>query len=146
MQERWGDLWAYAEQKQWVAITTNGMVTQAGRAVMGWGVAKEAARRFPGLPVALANQLRVYGNHVHIFSDVRLLTFPVKDSWREAASWELIQRSAGELVEMVDKWGSITEVYLVRPGCGAGRLEWRQVKPLLAPVLDDRFIVVEPPR
>ncbi len=146
MQERRGDLWAYVEQGKWVTITTNGEITRSGLAVMGWGVAKEAARRFPGLRVALANQLRVYGNHVHIFPNERMLTFPVKESWREAASWELIQRSAGELVEMVDKWVSITEVYLVRPGCGAGRLEWRQVKPLLAPVLDDRFIVVEPPR
>ncbi len=39
----------------------------------------------------------------------------------------------------------LDKVYLVRPGCGNGQLKWEDVKPLIAPILDDRFIVVERP-
>lgn len=143
MLEQRGDLWTFADAGHWVAITTNGDVVSSGRAVMGKGVAKDAARRIPGLPLMLGAQLRRYGNHVHVFSVEQLLTFPTKRTWREVSDLALIARSANELVEMVDKW-NLSRVYLPRPGCGAGHRAWAEVKPLLAPVLDDRFIVLVP--
>ena len=39
----------------------------------------------------------------------------------------------------------LDKVYMARPGCGNGQLKWEDVKPLIAPILDDRFIVVERP-
>jgi len=38
---------------------------------------------------------------------------------------------------------ALDKVYLVRPGCGNGRLDWRDVKKVLLARLDDRFVVVE---
>ena len=54
---------------------------------------------------------------------------------------ELIRRSAIELVNMVNKtnWNA---VLLPRPGCGNGELTWPQVKAVIEPILDDRFIVM----
>jgi len=71
----------------------------------------------------------------------------VKHHWRERADLILIERSARELVDFVtDLWerGPAT-ICLVRPGCGNGGLDWKDVRPVLAPLLDDRFMVVERP-
>jgi len=37
------------------------------------------------------------------------------------------------------------KVYLPRPGCGYGYLDWEIVKKELEPILDDRFIVITKP-
>lgn len=143
MKEVTGDLWAYHAQGAWVVITTNGIVAARGTAVMGRGVAQQAAQRFPLLPRALAMNLTQSGNHVYAFPFCRVITFPVKAHWRDRAAPGLIRQSVKELVDLVDAGGGVPlPVYLVRPGCGNGGLRWAAVKPLLAP-LDDRFVVVE---
>jgi hypothetical protein len=142
-----GDIWEAHALGHWVVVTTNGVVRKDGACVMGRGVAKEAAQRFPWLPVHLGDRIRDAGNHVHCFSAARLFTFPVKHRWNEPADPTLIARSAGELRDFVADLGGLKRapemVCLVRPGCGNGRLRWEDVKPLLSPILDDdRFIVV----
>lgn len=150
MIERGGDLWDFHAIGAWVAITTNGIVRQDGTAVMGRGVAYEAAQRYPWLARSFGLRLRDGGNHVHAFWDIRLFTFPVKAHWRDRADLGLIEQSASELVDFVadlERFRGPQRVYLVRPGCGNGGLRWAEVQPRLAPILDDRFIVVErPPR
>lgn len=62
--------------------------------------------------------------------------------WACYADADLIRRSAEELRELADaaRWSRIV---LPRPGCGAGELRWDiHVRPLLAPLLDDRFVVI----
>lgn len=63
----------------------------------------------------------------------------------EKADLELIERSCKQLKAMFGfaSGRSREEVYLVRPGCGNGGLDWGDVKPILEKYLDDRFIVVE---
>ena len=147
MREMPGDLWEAHALGHWVAITTNGAVRKDGACVMGRGVAKEAAQRLPWLPAQLGERIIAAGNHVHCFSHARLFTFPVKHHWRDAADPALIARSAGELRDFVADLKPLGRaphlVCLVRPGCGNGRLTWEVVKPLIAPILDDRFIVME---
>lgn len=151
-----------------VGITTNGFVKVDGRAVMGRGCAKVAADMIPIIPMMLGQKLNQEGNHVHIIHEqngVDLFTFPVKPKWREyhvpedvvkhmqdkfsagdkVPGWassaipKLIEQSAHELVELTNKKGWEV-VVLPRPGCGAGELDWNEIKPLLDPILDDRFI------
>jgi hypothetical protein len=144
MRELTGNLWDFHAAGHWVAITTNGYVRTDGKTVMGRGVAKEAAQRFPALPLLLGSTIERLGNVVHPFPAWRLFTFPVKHNWWETADLELIERSAGELVRMMTKEpAELAELYLVRPGCGNGGLLWSNVKPIIAPILDDRFVVVE---
>lgn len=154
MIEAYGNLWHW--DADYRCITTNGYVKKNGEAVMGRGCAREAAKKWPELPEILGDMLRSDGNHVHelgygidrngkyVSCAWEVLSFPVKHHWRDKASLELIERSAQELVEFVDghddDWD--IDVVLPRPGCGNGQLAWEQVKPILEPILDDRFQVI----
>lgn len=119
------------------------MVKRDGRCVMGRGVAAQAKEKFSTFPLTLGRKLEQYGNHVYWFPLYNLITFPVKHAWWEQADPELIKRSATELVTVAGILAKQKKFYLVRPGCGNGQLDWREVKPILAPLLDDRFTVVE---
>lgn len=151
MREDLADLWTYPADAR--VITTNGTVKANGRAVMGRGVALQATQRFARVQLALGTCLRQHGNHVTIvlrppeqptlyMVDVPLVSFPVKHAWNEPADLELIARSAAELVKLTGEEGW-KRVVLPRPGCNNGRRSWqREVRPILTPILDDRFTVV----
>lgn len=144
MREQSGDLWA-AAQGSVLCITTNGVVNRNGLAVMGRGIALQAKEKFPDIAEVLAQMLKMYGNHVAFlgsFSKWQILSFPVKHKWNERADVELIKRSIKELL-LFARYGKWETVYLPRPGCGNGSLQWAAVKPIIEPLLDDRFVVVE---
>ncbi|MEW6545089.1 MAG: ADP-ribose-binding protein [Nitrospirota bacterium] len=143
MREATVNLWDCHAQGIIVAVTTNGAVTRAGVAVMGKGCAKEAAARFPALPVRLGLRLRTEGNRLYWWPDYRLVTFPTKHDWRDrTADLALIQRSASALRDLIDANGWST-VAVPRPGCGAGLLHWEvEVRPILQEMWDDRVLVV----
>jgi hypothetical protein len=143
MRESTGELWEFydAEPDAWVAITTNGAVKQDGCLVMGAGCALGAQKRFPQLPRLWGEMVNRAGNHVSPWPSFRLFTFPVKTHWREYATLELIERSAHELMENIDLVGC-GKVFLPRPGCGNGGLNWSDVRPVISAVLDDRVVTV----
>jgi hypothetical protein len=149
MIEAFGDIWKMGGDA--VVITTNGAVRRDGACVMGRGIAKQAKERYPGLEREIGYNIRLWGNHVARFDPATgdiaygvpvretLYTFPVKHHWKEAADLKLIKRSATELAEMVDE---TAQVLVPRPGCGNGQRSWWEVKPILEPLLDDRFVIV----
>lgn len=158
------DLWGYSHADAKV-ITTNGSLTKVGLAVMGRGVARQAASRWPELPQTLGNMITASGLHVgslgnfsyqpqveaHIPTAYRrptrtfeLVVMPVKERWDQPAQLWLIRRSCEELVQLADHKGWAF-VQLPRPGCGNGGLTWHQVKPIVSVVLDNRFQVVSLP-
>jgi macro domain-containing protein len=147
MQERFGDLWDAAGDAR--VITTNGTIRSDGRAVMGRGVARQATVRYVGLAKVLGRHLREVGNHVTVLLEagetadrMPIVSFPVKEHWKDQANFALIARSAEELVALTEARGWRT-VVLPRPGCGNGRLTWAEVAPVVTALLDDRFVVVE---
>jgi hypothetical protein len=148
MKEMHGNLWDAHAEGHFICITTNGDTRQDGRAVMGRGIARQAKIRFPELPELLGSDLLNIGNTLHVYDHLRLITFPVKHHWNHAADLLLIQTSAVQLRAVMDAsllaiGDIVNEVFLPRPGCGNGGLRWSAVKPLIAPVLDDRFTIVE---
>jgi O-acetyl-ADP-ribose deacetylase (regulator of RNase III) len=135
-----------------ICIPTNGMIKTDGKAVMGRGVALEAARRFPTIDILLARALEKEGNKVHDITPVTLpnvvtsyhiLSFPTKHNWKDPSDPTLIAKSCVELKELVTK-NDWLRVAMPRVGCGLGGLDWeRVVKPIINKHLnDDRFIVV----
>ena len=143
MLEVTGDLWSYQGDGKWIVITTNGVVNAQGKAVMGRGVAREAAMKYSFLPKLLGERIQQHGNHVFAFGVYRIITLPVKHRWSEPADPSLIRRSLQELV-VVARAIDARPVYLVRPGCGNGQLSWDKIKLMVKIELDGNdFVVVE---
>jgi len=127
-----------------ICITTNGKIKKDGRAVMGAGIALKANKRYQ-LDEHLGEKLKKYGNHVFDLgcygSGFHIATFPTKNHWRGKSSKKLIEQSAAELVQLADKL-KLTKVYLPKPGCQNGHLNWEEVKGIIEKHFDDRFIVI----
>jgi hypothetical protein len=142
VQEIYGDIWAFQGQAV-IVITTNGSLTRDGRAVVGRGVARQAATRYPDLPERLGVLLQTGGNHVHDLGN-GLVSFPVEETAWSLPDVSLIARSAKELRSLADlrQWQNIV---IPRPGCGGGGLSWPGVRPYLLTAFDHRFIVISPP-
>jgi hypothetical protein len=61
--------------------------------------------------------------------------------WACVADLKIIKKSCKELVALTDKHGW-KKVLLPRPGCGAGELQWAEVKKVIEKYLDNRFVSV----
>lgn len=132
-----------------LCITTNGIIKGNGLAVMGAGIAKQAVQNYPSIDKRLANKLKTLGNHTHHLgvstrsgTNVGIISFPTKEHWRDDSDINLIAQSARELVQLCNARG-YSKVLLPRPGTLNGKLNWSDVKPVIAAILDDRFIVVK---
>jgi len=144
-----GDLFSYPADATVVPI--NWRTRKNGDAVMGAGVAKQAAERWPWLPASLGNLILRKSPFTECLQAtttdgrlVYLLLVPTKHDWRAPSTVELVERGAKTMRDMADRHGWTT-VALPRLGCGerTGQLSWPdQVRPLLAGILDDRFHVV----
>lgn len=142
MKETTGDLWDYPADA--TIITTNGTVKNDLFAVMGRGCAREACQRYPGMEKLLGHHLMCFGNQVYCFQmqdDRILITFPVKHNWYESANIDLIRKSCFELDVHMERL-ELESVVMPRPGCGNGKLDWKDVKPVIEPLLDDRYTVI----
>lgn len=165
MKEMTGNMWAYADAHKEVTVvvvTTNGYVRKDGTAVMGRGCAKEAARRWPWLPLMLGRRLQARGNAPFAFrlpnKHYKLVTMPVKPvvcnpgdalpkmrhlrvdvpGWGCYADLGLIERSAHEMRNLLN--GSSVVIF-PRPGCGNGGLGWPTVRKVLEPIFkEDKYI------
>lgn len=134
-----GDIWEYAGRGV-VVITTNGSLTRDGRAIFGRGVAKQASLRFSGLAERLGGLLAEQGSHVFDLGN-GIVSFPVEESAWSLPDLRIIARSAEELRLLADRSGW-SQIVVPRPGCGGGGLAWDDVRPLLIPWFDERFMVI----
>ena len=145
-----------------ICITTNGIIGNDGRAIMGAGCAGEAARRWPTVRKTLGKALKAFGNLPYVIgmtdpdgnfqdTDAKLIldkkyqcliwSFPTKGDFRYKSLTDLIVKSAKLMVEHADKF-ELKKIVMPRPGCSNGKLEWSEVKKLIEPILDDRFFIV----
>jgi hypothetical protein len=150
MKEIIGDL--FDQNVNIICITTNATLKKDGACVAGCGVALQATKRWPEFPIRLGQCIKTQGNSVHPILDTEkyhVWSFPVKHNYWEDADLNLIEQSCKQLVNLVDEWqwikffGEEISVALPRPGCGAGKLKWVNVKPICEKYLDNRFIICE---
>ena len=143
MIERTGDMFAeYLSPEVVYVITTNGYVRNDGSAVMGRGTALRAATLHKDVPRILGDLLLSYGNRPFILP-YNFVTLPVKHKWDEKADTELIIRSLAGLKHLLRIYGQGRQIYLPRPGCGNGQLDWGTVSPIVNEWFgDDNHVVV----
>ena len=167
MRIKYGDILQKEHNK--ICFTTNGFVTLRGTAVCGRGIALTISTSYDNVKVMLGKLITANGNIVQHVSD-DLIAYPVKaisadyttkdkivksarhiykegdtiPGYHLMASPYIIKRSAQELVKMADAEG-LQDVALVRPGCGAGGLIWKDVYPIISELLDDRFTIYTHP-
>lgn len=146
------DIWSMHDLGKEIVIPTNGVVKKNGEAVMGRGLALDAARRWDWLPEMIGRFILSHGNRVYRFTNeliddkLHIFTFPTKEDWRDPASLDLIQRSAVDLKLLIEESNErnekeIREVYLPRVGCGAGGLHWRDVRMTLKFALERSNVI-----
>lgn len=130
-----------------ICVPTNGIVKANGELVMGAGLALQFKNKYLGLAYRLGKKVKKFGNRVNTdwvsYDSRTIVSFPTKHDWREPSDLDLIVKSAVELAELAEqkKW---TKVVLPRVGTGLGQLPWEQVKAVLEPILDDRFLIITP--
>jgi hypothetical protein len=156
-----GDIWDFLPT-HYVVITTNqGWKVRSGKAsaVMGKGLAKDAADRYPELP-------RLYGewckggkhDELYWYEKAPLILLPVKPlnptwpetSWRSPASLDLIQASCARLLSQTKRFAQWKAPFGRRPialcllGCGAGGLTMEEVRPIMDQYFggDENFVLV----
>lgn len=141
MKEIYDDIWKYHNQESYICITINGFVKANGQAVMGKGIAYQCKQRYPEFSKLLGNAIIKNGNIVNLFNNYHIITIPVKHNWWEKGNLQLIEKSIKQLSEIRNN--NNVKIYLTRPGCHNGKLNWKDVKPILEKYLDDNFIVCD---
>lgn len=144
MREERGDLFEYPCDA--LVVPINWRTNRNGDAIMGAGVALAAKKRWPHLQRVLGDQIRRSPDapHVPIYAmgDYWMVCLPTKHDWRDPSDVKLIEAGVTALIDQAGGFGWRT-IVLPRLGCGLGQLDWEvQVRPLLADLLDDRFVVV----
>lgn len=134
-----GDLWNHP--KACKIIPVNLSTNHAGHAILGKGVAKQAAMKYPSLPSLYGTYLKSrQPNQSAVMFDetAELLLVPVKRHWSDKAQLDLIETSLLEVINM----GAFGNIYTPLLGCGFGELEILPVLTLMAKLLDNRFTLV----
>jgi hypothetical protein len=129
-----------------------------GLAIMGAGVAKQAATRFPHLRrvwgLHAQQTVEVAGQRAAIAYDTfsRCFFLPTKYDWRDSSELGLIDEMTRHLAGFHAKLRSPSTpiphldnaiVALPLLGCGFGGLSREEVLPILEQHLDDHFTLVE---
>jgi len=126
-------------------ITTNGNIGKGNRAVMGKGLALDAAQRCKTIQEELAYRILLHGNHCYYFPQHKIITFPTKVNFWEKSNLSLIRMSMKELYLMCCK-ENIHRVIFPHVGCQNGGLNWKDVKRKIEEILqmdEVEFIIVE---
>ena len=137
------DCWALHDAGFWVLVPTNRQTHKDGTAVMGAGLAQQAARRFPDLPARYGSCLRS-GQDRAVIADHRLLLGPTKDHWRAPAIPALVTALLAACADWAARGDGV--LVLAAPGCGLGGLPWPTVRAQALDALDGQRAILLPPR
>jgi hypothetical protein len=162
-----GDIWErFGPYKNVVMVTTNLGWNRDGKAIMGAGIALDAAKRFPDILDWYGSQCQLRAKNPEMADRIQFAPydvvrsqsilgfFPTKTldrknphlSWKQDSSLDLIERTTIVLRERCLHYWRTCQVFMPWPGCGNGNLTKKQVKPILMKHLGklDNVTVMEP--
>ncbi len=135
-----GDIWNL-HPEHFVVVPTNLGWDHAGLNVMGAGLAKQAADRFPDLRRRYGGLCRDGEKGLIVFYDLKLIMFPTK-GLNEQQPW-LSWRSLSDLSLVALARVAARPIAVPLVGCGHGGLPVTKVTELLAAHLKtDKFIEI----
>ena len=132
------NIWDKLNENSAVCILTNETIYN-NKNVMGGGIAKEAALRNPNLKFKCAECIvnDKFSLGIDKVSGAEMLRFSTKDNVWEDSKLNIIEMSLIKLRHYCNLNPNKT-IYLPRPGCGLGGLDWEtQVKPLCEKYLNN---------
>jgi O-acetyl-ADP-ribose deacetylase (regulator of RNase III) len=109
--------------------------------VMGKGLALEFKKRYPQMFLkynhACKNGMFEIGRlMIYRAEDHTVLLFPTKEKWRNVSHFDYIEKGLQKFVDTYEEKG-ITSIAFPCLGCGAGGLNWSEVKPVMEKYLED---------
>lgn len=122
-----------------------------GVGVMGAGLAKQFADRFPNLremhQIMCFDGAQKPGVPLHCINrrgwGKEVILMPTKRHWRDRSDLDDVTTSIMALADLMDESPTLT-IALPMIGCGLGGLDWTEVKPLILEHLDmDRVDLYE---
>ena len=134
-----GNVWDLLNYTSTVCILTNNTVLENGKNIMGAGIALEACKRNQGLEMICGKAIsdHTYSLGYDSITGAEMLRFPTKDKVWDNSELKIIVESLIRLREYC-VCNTNKKVYLPRPGCGCGGLDWEEeVKPLCEHYLND---------
>ena len=114
-------------------IPTNTCLCNNGKAVMGSGLAKQAAIRDPEVALIYGRLLRekiTKKRFSGLLIKDDLVLFPTKHDWRKPSTLLIIENSLISLVDTLS-FKPKEPICFPRIGCGLSGLSWEDVKPLI---------------
>lgn len=140
-----GNMWDVFGHTDVFLITTNPIRRKDGAVVMGRGIAKEAATRFPELPFAFGKRLptKFSCGLIGRYDGQLVGYFMVKDHWNNPADPAIIQASVDSLIKqttvrcMCGKCENDMRIDLNFPGIGNGKLKREDVLPIIEQLPDN---------
>ena len=131
----YGDLWNFhnKDESKYIVVPSNTTVRKDGSAVMGRGIAAQAAKKFQKLPRAYGTRLRKQKtiDGFFVFKKRAIIMLPVKHDWKDNANVELIKDGLDLLSQVLNVDKSIKSVGIPMLGCGFGGLAYEFVLPML---------------
>lgn len=144
MLEQPGNIWK--SNADVICIPTNNVINLNGELVMERGVALEVKEFDTDVSYYFAHHVETHGNTPCLFrTDINpnFCSLPIKHHCRDIPDLFLIKRSIKYMVSIMDSdKRNFRKIALPRPGCEHNELKWKtEVRPIIEPLLDDRFVV-----
>ncbi len=140
----YGNMWDIFGKTDLFLVTTNPIVKNNGACVMGRGIAKQIATRFPKLPFDLGERILNMGEgdysscgYLGVYDKQRVGYFMVKNHWANPAELSVIQDSITDLLYAWEFPKQCGRIDMNFPGIGNGKLSIEQVMPLVQQLPDN---------
>lgn len=138
-----GDMFSVWGKTDMFLFTSNPIVNRQGLAVMGRGIAKQLADKYPTIRKDFADRMKALNDMFIVcncdftgyYDEQAVGFFHVKNHWREQASLEVIAQSVEELKSWIMD-DEMERVDLNFPGIGNGRLRRDLVLPIISTLPD----------